>query len=65
MINHSTNINKTQKWVSYGIGNVGPGLGQTHKCGRVKLVNGIPFDIWNFNDNTDNKQTIKNLQICF
>jgi len=29
---------KTQK-MQHGAGNPGPGLGQVHNCGRVKLVN--------------------------
>ena len=33
--------NSTRKW-TYDIGNLGPGLGQAQKCGRVKPVNGIP-----------------------
>jgi hypothetical protein len=28
--------------MTYDIGNPGLGLGQAQKCGRVKLVNGIP-----------------------
>jgi hypothetical protein len=28
--------------MTYAVGNPGPGLGQTQKCGEVKLVNGIP-----------------------
>jgi len=28
--------------MTYCVGNPGPGLGQAHKCGSVKLVNGIP-----------------------
>ena len=31
----------TKKITAYGVGNPGPGLGQTQKCGRVKSVNGI------------------------
>jgi hypothetical protein len=27
---------------TYDVGNLGPGLGQAHKCGGVKPVNGIP-----------------------
>ena len=27
--------------MTYDFGNQGPGLEQTQKCGRVKLVNGI------------------------
>jgi hypothetical protein len=37
------------------IGNPDPSLGQAHKCGRVKLINGIPtlspLDNWVFNGN--------------
>jgi hypothetical protein len=29
-------------WGTYDIGNPDPVLGQTQKCGRVKLFNGIP-----------------------
>jgi hypothetical protein len=32
--------------MTYGIGNPGPGLGQAHKCGRVKQVNGILTSSW-------------------
>jgi hypothetical protein len=36
-------------------------LGQAHKCGRVKLINGIPtlspLDNWIFNGNTNDKKT--------
>jgi hypothetical protein len=28
--------------MTYDIGNPGPDLGQAQKCGRLKLVNGIP-----------------------
>ena len=28
--------------MTYADGNQGSGLGQTHKCDRVKQVNGIP-----------------------
>jgi hypothetical protein len=28
-----------QKTTTYDVGNPGPGLGQTHKCGGVKPVN--------------------------
>jgi hypothetical protein len=31
-----------QKTTTYDFGNPSPDLGQTQKCGRVKLVNGIP-----------------------
>jgi hypothetical protein len=31
-----------KKTTTYDVGNPGPGLGQAHKCGRVKSVNGIP-----------------------
>jgi len=30
--------------MTYDVGNPGPGLGQAHKCGRVKPVNGICGD---------------------
>jgi len=36
---HSLNTKKT---TTYDVGNPGPGLGQAHKCGSVKLVNVIP-----------------------
>jgi hypothetical protein len=36
---------KTKKFMTYGIGNPGPGLRQAQKCDWVKLVNGIP-KIW-------------------
>jgi len=29
---------KDKKTMTYGIGNLGPGLGQAQKCGGVKLV---------------------------
>jgi hypothetical protein len=29
--------------MAYDVGNPGPGMGQAQKCGRVKLVNGIPI----------------------
>jgi hypothetical protein len=32
----------TKKTMTYDIGNPDPVLGQTQKCGRVKLFNGIP-----------------------
>ena len=32
--------------MTYDIGNPGPGLGQAHKCGRAKPVNGIPTPSW-------------------
>jgi hypothetical protein len=52
VVNNTININNTnnhlylkslntQKNTTYGVGNPGPGLGQTQKCGRVKSVNGI------------------------
>jgi len=31
-----------QKITTYDFGNPGHGVGQTQKCDRVKLVNGIP-----------------------
>ena len=54
MVNNSTNNNKTKnhlspqrtenkkKTTTYDARNTGPGLGQAHKCNRVKPVNGIP-----------------------
>jgi hypothetical protein len=51
MVNNFTNINKTtsplnslniKKTKIYDVGNPGLGLRKAHKCGRVKLVNGIP-----------------------
>jgi hypothetical protein len=52
---NSTNTNKTnshllfllnslntKKTTTYDVGNTGPGLGQAHKGGGVKPVNGIP-----------------------
>ena len=48
MINNSPNIIKTNIYLlstslnmTYDVGNPGPGLGQTQKCGEVKPVNGI------------------------
>ena len=35
---YSLNTKKTRL---YGMGNLGPGLGQAQKCGMIKLVNGI------------------------
>jgi hypothetical protein len=32
----------TKKTTTYGIANLGVGLGQVQTCGRVKQVNGIP-----------------------
>jgi len=61
MVNNSTNINKTNNYLSpqlnghkkdldiYDFGNPDHGLVQAQKCGRVKLVNGIstpPLDNW-------------------
>ena len=63
---NSLNINKT---TTYDIGNPGPGLGQTQKCGRFKSVNpnppsliiGFPMTIQILK-----KKTIKKFaQICF
>ena len=34
--------------MTYDVGNLGPGLGQAQKCGRVKSVNGIPSQPYNF-----------------
>jgi len=28
--------------MTYGVGNPGPGFEQAQKCGRVKLISGIP-----------------------
>jgi hypothetical protein len=53
MFNNSININKTnnhlssqisniKKKMTYGFENSGTDLGQAHKCGRIKLVIGIP-----------------------
>ena len=52
IVNNSNNINKTnnqlssertnKKTMTYDVGNPGTGLGQVQKCGRIKLVNGIP-----------------------
>jgi hypothetical protein len=28
--------------MTYDVGNPGPGIRQAHKCGKVKLVKGIP-----------------------
>jgi len=36
-----TSLN-TKKITTYDVGNIGPGLGQSQKCGGAKLVNGIP-----------------------
>jgi len=36
---HSLNIEKT---MTYDIRNPGPGMGQTQRCGRIKLVKDIP-----------------------
>ena len=32
----------TKKTTTYGVENLGPGLGQTQKCGGIKSVNDIP-----------------------
>ena len=51
--NNENNINKTnnrlslqrighKKTTKYSVGNKCPGLEQTHKCGRVRLINGTP-----------------------
>ena len=55
MVINSTNINKNKKsplilteltehkkYLTYDIGNPGPGLWRAQKCGGVKPVNGIP-----------------------
>jgi hypothetical protein len=31
-----------KKIMTYDVGNPGPGIRQAHKCGKVKLVKGIP-----------------------
>ena len=36
-----TVLTEHKKTMTYDVGNLGPGLGQTHRCDRVKLVNGI------------------------
>jgi hypothetical protein len=57
MENNSININKTHNHLSshitehkmtttYGVGNPGPGLGQTHKGGGIKQVNEITSLFW-------------------
>ena len=67
MVNNYNNINKASnhhfphaiyKKPWHGIGNPDPVLGQTQKCGRFKLVYGIPTptppsDNWITNNNTD------------
>jgi hypothetical protein len=30
---------------TYDVGKLGPGLGQAQKCGRVKPVNGRPYNV--------------------
>lgn len=51
--NNENNINKTnnrlslqrighKKTTKYGVGSKYPGLEQTNKCGRVRLINGTP-----------------------
>jgi hypothetical protein len=56
MVNNSTNINKTnnnlslksssiKKIITYGVGNPCPCFGQSHRCGRVMPVNGIPVPL--------------------
>ena len=54
MVNNSTSINITNNYLTpqitehkfnamtYVDGNLGPDLGQTQKCSRVKLVNVMP-----------------------
>jgi hypothetical protein len=39
---HLHSLNTKKKTMTYDVGNPGPGLGQTQKCGRVRPVNGIP-----------------------
>ena len=60
MIHNSTNINKqtinshlnslnTKKTMTYDIGNLGPGLGQTQRCGGLNWLMGSqssPLDYW-------------------
>jgi hypothetical protein len=52
--------------MTYNIGNSSPGLGQVHKCGGVKPVNGIPniplLIIGSSTIQTNNKK--KTAQIC-
>ena len=63
---NSLNINKA---TTYDIGNPGPGLGQTQKCGRVKSVNpnppsliiGFPMTIQIFKKNKTIKKVRTNL----
>jgi hypothetical protein len=38
----SPSLTEHKKSTTYDSGNLGPALQQTQKCGRVKLVNGIP-----------------------
>jgi len=38
---HLNSLN-TQNTTSYGVGNLGPGLGHAQTCGGIKPVNGIP-----------------------
>ena len=59
----SLNIKKT---MTYDAENPGSGLGQAHKCGRVKPVNGIPtaFDNWISNGNTDILSVLFTLTKC-
>jgi len=38
---HLNSLNR-QSTTTYGVGNLGPGLGHAQKCGGVKPVNGIP-----------------------
>ena len=48
MVNNFTNITphlnslNTKKTMKYDVVNPGPALGQAHKCGGVKPVNGVP-----------------------
>jgi hypothetical protein len=69
MVNNYHNISKTNNHHSpktihhkaHGVGNPGPNLGLTQKCGGVKPANGIttlPSDNWISSDTTHiNKQT--------
>jgi hypothetical protein len=64
MVNNSTKIKMNnrlspqllniKKTTTYDVGNPGPCLGQTQKCGGVKPVNGLPTpaDNWISNCNT-------------
>jgi hypothetical protein len=60
MVNHSTNINKTnnqlsrqfiehKKTITYDVGNPAPGFGQAQRGGRVKPVNGTQCILYRTN----------------